>query len=287
MDVAIARHVPLRADLSPAPKLVNGIVNDINNILPANLEIDISVRLARLDAEAAASRFGNLALPVPNDLRVGPLGCLVALDVLDDLTAVIDAGRRVAGLVLEGRLAAVAFARYIVAWVECVGCVLSAPGLEGALGGADGEANHAGGGYVGLEEEVERTIVVDVWGAGAVLTAVVVVRVDGAPHKVLKLDAAKLFAIELFDTRRRGELLVAADGLTGPVIAGDFAFALCGFAFCAAQVVRSAVDADATGIRRVRVEIFRKLLLGLVAAVTGVDNESVGAGVRPMIKLCQ
>lgn len=109
MDVAIARHMPLRADLPPAPKPVNCIVDNINNILPADLEINISVRLARLNAEAAASKFGNLALPVPNDLRVRPLGCLVALDVLDDLKAVVDAGRRVAGLVLEGRLAAVAF----------------------------------------------------------------------------------------------------------------------------------------------------------------------------------
>jgi hypothetical protein len=144
-----------------------------------------------------------------------------------------------------------------------------------------------GGGYIGLEEEIERTIVVDVWGAGAVFAAVFVVRVDGAPHKVLELDAAKLFPVELFDTRRGSELLVVAGGLAGPVIASEFAFAFCGFAFCAAQVVHPAVNADATAIRRVRVEIFRKLLLGLVAAVAGVDDESVGVRVRPVIKLCQ
>jgi hypothetical protein len=94
--------------------LSHSAVDDINDILPADLEVDVAVSLGSLDAKMTASMAGNLALFMADNLG-GLVGAAITFDVLDDLAAVLNLRRCTAGLVYKGRVPALILAQWDIA----------------------------------------------------------------------------------------------------------------------------------------------------------------------------
>jgi hypothetical protein len=95
--IALTIEVSLRANLSTAAKLFNRAINNIHNILRADVEVDIAIDASSLDAELAAAVLDDLMLFLDGVLDL-PLALRV-LDIVDDAHAVADGRGRAAGLV--------------------------------------------------------------------------------------------------------------------------------------------------------------------------------------------
>jgi len=82
--------VTFSSHFAAATELLDSGVDDVDDVLPANYGVDVTVRLGRFNTERAGTRLGDLALVVPNDIR-GPVSRTISLDVGNDLATVVDA----------------------------------------------------------------------------------------------------------------------------------------------------------------------------------------------------
>ncbi|KAL1847979.1 hypothetical protein VTK73DRAFT_10220 [Phialemonium thermophilum] len=97
---AVARHDPLGAHLAAPAEPLDRLVDHVDHVLPAHLELHRAARAARaLDAERARPERQDLA--VTRD-AVRELGRRVALDVADDLQAVDSPQRSMPGGMSHG-----------------------------------------------------------------------------------------------------------------------------------------------------------------------------------------
>ncbi len=136
---AITRHDALGTDLAAATEFVHHIVDNINNVLAADLELHSAAGpTGPLDAKGARAIRQDLAV-AGNAVLV--LGGPVALDIPNDLLAVRHRGGGTTGLVLKRRVAAPVLGGGGDVAGVFVAAALGAcfPRLEGPVGAADGE----------------------------------------------------------------------------------------------------------------------------------------------------
>jgi hypothetical protein len=258
-------HIP-GAERGPLAELPDGVVDEVDDVLATDLEHDGAAGPAgAFDAKMA--RAERQDVPLADD-ALGSVGGAVALDVGDDLqavgrlgggAAVVDAGGDVAGVVWGAALAR----RF--------------PGLEGAVGAADGQVHEARRCDAHVEQGAAaaagRGVDVD-----ADLLAGLVERPDGADHQVLLGDVEPAERLQA-DGRR--ELVVVAARLAGPVVADHLARARAraGVAVGVDEVVLPPVDTDA---RLVGEGVCHVLAEGVAAAARArADDEGVRLRAAP------
>lgn len=123
--VTLASHFALGADLAIPFELANRFVDEVHDILVAN--VACVGRLVTLDAQCAGSELDQGALLADG----GDLPGAATRDVINNSLAVRDQRRAIGGLILKGRVAAV---------VDAVA------GLEGVRGRGLGKSQEAGDG---------------------------------------------------------------------------------------------------------------------------------------------
>lgn len=106
LAIPITLHIPLRPNLPiRVPKLLNRIVDNINDILPPHHEIHIAVDFRRLNSKMTRGMVRNLALVLAHHLR-RPIRAGIPPDILDNLATVLDLRRCSTRLVHKRRVAA-------------------------------------------------------------------------------------------------------------------------------------------------------------------------------------
>ncbi len=172
LDIALAVHRALGADPSAAAKLANRVADQINHVLRADFEIDIAVDPFARDAKLARLVHAN-GLLLLQRAHVRPARRqLAVLEHAHHLLAVADERRRVARLVLNGRVAAVVVPGVGVARVVLGGVAARAPGDARAVRAAHRHPDEARRRHVVLHQALERVGVVGVGRLAAVLAAV-------------------------------------------------------------------------------------------------------------------
>lgn len=124
LHIAAAVQITRSTDLAVLAILLNGRVDDVDEILSTESKVHVSIDLGSLDSKRACASGRNLALILAHNLR-RPLGTAVSFNVLDDGLTILHQWGFVARLVHKGRISALILAGGDVARV----------GGAGALGG--------------------------------------------------------------------------------------------------------------------------------------------------------
>lgn len=88
LDVAIAIYVTLCTNSTILSESVNGIIDDINGILPANHKVYVIICHRGLDAGMIVAKISDLSLVLAHYLG-GPCSDSITLNLLDELSAIL------------------------------------------------------------------------------------------------------------------------------------------------------------------------------------------------------
>ena len=196
LDVTIASHTAPGSNFACSTEFVDRVVNNVNNVLAANLEVDITIHLGSLDPKRAGSGFCNLTMSLAND-RVFPLCVRVILDVGDNGTAIVDGRRCIAATILKGRVVAKVVTGRDVAWVIWAGASLDKfPVLVRSPRTADGKTYETWRRDVHVEEFANGEGVVWIREAGATLSAIVDIGAHRTFNQVLQFNVSKRLVLQ-------------------------------------------------------------------------------------------